>query len=225
MSKVQFFGGCLGVVIAAVMSFHDKAPPAVAPDLHKLTVIEQSNRVLLAWSGPIEKPMRDELAAALARFKDEKRTLVISLNSPGGSIVHGEEVMAAIRSSAQTHRIDTLIEDGSVCASMCVSIFLLGAERVAGPDAQFMFHEASMSDAATKGTGRDARPVDPALRKTFEKAATDALFDNYGRTPRINGRWLRSIRAQIAGRDVWMSGQRLVNEGSGVVDALMKKGK
>ena len=77
--------------------------------------------------------MSERVAAALDRYKADRRRLVLILNSPGGSIEHGRKVVAEIR--ARDRAIDTLVQKAGVCASMCVPIFLAGSKRIADPEA------------------------------------------------------------------------------------------
>ena len=37
----------------------------------------------------------------------------------------------------------------------------------------------------------------------------------------MNAAWLARMRTRIDGRDVWVTGQQLVDEGSGIVDKLV----
>jgi ATP-dependent protease ClpP protease subunit len=216
MARLKWIGVCC---LALAVARCEMAPrSAIEPTSQKLVLREEPDRVLLAWSGPIEKPMRDDIAAALARLEADPRRLVLTLNSPGGSIEQGRAVMAAIRAAAQRRPIDTLVENGAVCASMCVPVYLLGARRMADPAAHFMFHEASIDAAAWKTTGAQAE----ALRKVFETLATDSFYETDLGGQRVNAQWLAGMRGKIVGREVWVSGQQLVDEGSGVVDALVR---
>jgi ATP-dependent protease ClpP protease subunit len=190
-----------------------------------LAIDEQPDRIMLGWSGPVQDPMSARVAAALDRYKADRRRLVLVLNSPGGSIEHGHKVVAAIR--ARDRAIDTLIQKAGVCASMCVPIFLAGSQRMADPEAYFMFHQVSLNSA---GKGNVKRQVmsdsEKALLaqgvKTIEARATDELFHNDIGIRGVSAVWLAGMRAKISDRDVWMSGQQLVDEGSGIVDRLVR---
>lgn len=190
-----------------------------------LSVSEEPDRIVLGWSGPVQEPMRERLAAALDRYKADPRRLVLILNSPGGSVEHGRTVVAAIRSRARA--IDTVVEKAGVCASMCVPIFLAGRERKADPEAYFMFHQVSLNRSAKEDLKRrevsDAeRAVVSEMVKTLETAITDDFFQSDFGIRGVNPAWLAMMRRRIAGGDVWMSGQQLVDEGSGVVDSLVR---
>jgi ATP-dependent protease ClpP protease subunit len=219
MSRFTILGVCCAALLIAESEL---APsPTVGMATQKLAVREEADRVVLAWSGPIAKPMRDDIAAALDKFKADPRRLVLTLNSPGGSLGQGHEVMTAIREAARKRPIDTRVENGAACASMCVPIYLLGAERTADPGAHFMFHEASLDPSAAPEGGPNALAIATLSRKAIETFATDLLYENDIGGQRVNARWLQEMRTKIVGREIWVSARQLVDESSGVVDALV----
>jgi len=187
-----------------------------------LSVSEEPDRIVLGWSGPVQEPMSEHVVAAFDRYKADRRRLVLILNSPGGSIEHGRKVVAAIR--ARDRAIDTLVQKAGVCASMCVPIFLAGTKRMADPDAYFMFHQASLNSSADKrqGFNPSEKALFPLAVKAIESQATDDFFRNDIGIRGVNKVWLAAIREKIVGRDVWMSGQQLVDESSGIVDGLTR---
>jgi ATP-dependent protease ClpP protease subunit len=190
-----------------------------------LSVSEESSRIVLGWSGPVREPMSERVAAALDRYKADQRRLVLILNSPGGSIEHGRRVVAAIR--ARGRAIDTLVQKAGVCASMCVPIFLAGTKRMADPEALFMFHQASLNSSVRENIKRQEfsasqEAIFSQAVKAIETQATDDFFRNDIGIRGINMVWLARMREKISGRDVWMSGQQLADEGSGIVDHLIR---
>jgi hypothetical protein len=219
MSRFKILGFCCAALLIAKSELAPSS--AVGPETQKLTVREEAGRIVLAWSGPIAKPMGNYIAAAIDRFKADPRRLVVSLNSPGGSIGHGHEVMSVIRDAARRRPIDTKVEKGAACASMCVPIYLLGAERTADPAAHFMFHQASFAPSAEREEGKSAPAVAPAYRKVIEAIVTDGFYKNDIGQQRVNAQWLREMRTKIVDREIWVTAQQLVDAGSGVVDALV----
>jgi ATP-dependent protease ClpP protease subunit len=190
-----------------------------------LSVSEEPGRIVLGWSGPVQEPMSERVAAAFDRYKADQRRLVLILNSPGGSIEHGRRVVAAIR--ARGRAIDTLVQRAGVCASMCVPIFLAGTNRMADPEAYFMFHQASLNSSASENMKRQEfsaseEAIFSQAVKAIETQATDDFFRNDIGIRGVNMVWLARMREKISGRDVWMSGQQLVDEGSGIVDRLIR---
>jgi ATP-dependent protease ClpP protease subunit len=190
-----------------------------------LSVSEEPSRIVLGWSGPVREPMSERVAAALDRYKADQRRLVLILNSPGGSIEHGRRVVAAIR--ARGRAIDTLVQKAGVCASMCVPIFLAGTKRMADPEALFMFHQASLNSSVRENIKRQEfsasqEAIFSQAVEAIETQATDDFFRNDIGIRGINMVWLARMREKISGRDVWMSGQQLADEGSGIVDHLIR---
>lgn len=190
-----------------------------------LSVTEEADRIVLGWSGPVQAPMHELVAAAFDRFETDRRRLVLMLNSPGGSVEHGRKVVAAIR--ARNRAVETFVQKAGVCASMCVPIFLAGSRRIADPDANFMFHEISLhigaeGDAKRGRDGESGKAPDPRITKAIESRATDEFFRTDIGLRGVNAVWLAGMRRQISGHDVWISARRLVDEGSGVVDDLVR---
>jgi ATP-dependent protease ClpP protease subunit len=219
MSRIKMLGFCCAALLIAKNALAPSS--ALGPATQKLTVSEETGRIVLAWSGPIANPMRDDIATAIDRFKADPRRLVVTLNSPGGSIGHGHEVMAAIRDAAHGRPIDTSIEKGGVCASMCVPIYLLGSRRTADPRAHFMFHEASFSPHVGPEGGESAPAATPAFRKVIETIVTDGFYETDIGQQRVNAQWLREMRTKIVDREIWVTAQQLIDADSGVVDALV----
>ncbi len=115
--------------------------------------------------------------------------------------------------------------------SMCVPIFLAGRERMADPEAYFMFHQVSVGFGA-KDNKKDntKRPefsdtekvLYSEFVKSIEARATDDFFRSDIGIRGVSAGWTARMRENIAGRDIWMSGQQLVDEGSGIVDRLVR---
>jgi ATP-dependent protease ClpP protease subunit len=190
-----------------------------------LSISEEPDRIVLGWSGPVQEPMSERIAAAIDRYKADRRRLVLILNSPGGSIEHGRKVAAAIR--ARDREIDTLVQKAGVCASMCVPIFLAGTERMADPEAYFMFHQVTFNSSASGNMKRqELSDSEKALLsqaiKTIETQGTDEFFRSDIGVRGVSVVWLARMREKIAGHDIWMSGQQLVDEGSGILDGLIR---
>ena len=86
-----------------------------------------------------------------------------------------------------------------------------------------MFHEASLAVREGKEISNiDLEKISP-IRKTIESLATDDLFLRDIATQRVNARWLAMMRTKITHREIWLTGRQLVDEGSGVVDALVTR--
>jgi ATP-dependent protease ClpP protease subunit len=189
-----------------------------------LSISEEPDRIVLGWSGPVQEPMSERITAALDRYKADPRRLVLVLNSPGGSVEHGRKVVAMIRTHGRA--IETFVDKAGVCASMCVPIFLTGARRIADQEAYFMFHQVSLTSARDNMKRPELNPSEKALLadtvKTIEAHVTDDFYRSDIGIRGVNAVWLARMREKIAGGDVWMSGQQLVDESSGIVDNLIR---
>ena len=224
MSRLTTLGVVCGV-LALWATFQSPSNSRDVATRQTLSVSEQPDRIVLGWSGPVQEPMSENIAAAFDRYKADRRRLVLILNSPGGSIEHGRKVVAAIR--ARDGAIDTFVQKAGVCASMCVPIFLAGRERVADPEAYFMFHQVSLSFGGKDNTKRPAfseteKALYSDIVKSVETRATDEFFRSDIGIRGVSAAWLARMREKIAGRDIWMSGQQLVDERSGIVDRLVR---
>ena len=192
-----------------------------------LSVREEPARIVMTWNGPVQEPMSERFQETFERFEEDPRPILISLNSPGGLVEHGREVMKVIHKASRTRVVDTLVEAGKMCASMCVPIFLVGGERMANPNAKFMFHQATIRvrpehEQALRDLQRSAPGIDVAgLKRSAEQRATDEMWeDDFG--PRsVDARWLNGMRDKIRRGDVWLTGKQLMDQRSGVVDRLM----
>ena len=199
---------------------------SVSTEPRGLTVVEEPTRVVFRWNGPVETPMLEKFEQAFAKRTDDPRRIVITLQSPGGYLEHGAKVIKFIKQMQKTHEVDTAVEAGRTCASMCVPIFLAGADRKAVPSAKFMFHEVSFDkSAAIEQKLREIKRQSPwvdvdALRKEIVVRATNDFFEEFLEPKGVNARWISEMRQNIRGRDVWRTAEELVRQGSGVVDVL-----
>jgi hypothetical protein len=169
--------------------------------------------VHLDWRGQIDAPMAQRLADAYEQHRRSAGTFVLSLSSPGGALDHGARVIRLLKEIARTHRLETRVESGEECASMCVPVYLQGEQRTAASDSAFMFHEVSFREHFSE----DAIDV-PA---SATAAATAYLFDAYFRPAGVPARWIRTVRRDMSGgRDVWKSGAELVGEKARIVQSV-----
>ncbi len=177
----------------------------------QLTVSQQDGIVVLSWRGTIELPMRASFARAFEDWKHQTEHFVIALDSGGGSIREGGEVISLIQAMKQTHTIDTYVGANRDCMSMCVPVFLQGARRIAASNARFMFHEPKrFYDDGTEARGF-----------SFEREAlTERFFERYLAASPVDRRWLDKLLKQWAGQDIFKSGQELVDERSNIVSGL-----
>ena len=204
----------LAVIVPQMSEWEPQLPKG-----QKLTVQQTPERVVFAWTGEVANPMRNEFTEQLERFASDSRRLVVTLNSQGGLVSHGHEVMTVIDRIVRYRQLETHVDAGSICASMCVPIYLMGTRRTAHPRARFMFHEVHVDLTATPaglGSYINSRAI-----KEIEKSGTDKLFEQHLRKSGVDQKWLDTLRQKITRGDYWATGEELMAARSGIVDALL----
>ena len=173
----------------------------------------EDETVFLRWRGKIDAPMASRIAETFERHQADGRKFVLTLSSPGGSLDHGAKVVRLLRKIAETHNLETVVEAGRVCASMCVPVYLQGQRRTAAADAKFMFHEVSFRESVS----RDEIDVPDAAKVI----ATDRLFIKYFTSAGVPEAWIAKVRADMAGgSDVWKTARALADENAGIVQQV-----
>ena len=140
----------------------------------------------------------------------------------------GKQVIDLIDGMQSSHDVDTVVEGQSMCASMCVPIYLAGQKRLAQQGARFMFHEVRFDrrDPAYIEATRELKRLNipphmiSMLEQASIKSGTDELFEKQMNYYNVDQRWLAKIRERIKGRDVWLTADELVAQKSGVVQQL-----
>jgi hypothetical protein len=122
-------------------------------------------------------------------------------------------VVRLLRKIAVTHELETIVESGRRCASMCVPVYLQGRRRRAAEEAYFMFHEVSFRETFSK----DELDVPESAKGT----ATDQLFAKYFAPAGVPDSWIRNVRADMGGgKDIWKTARELVDENAGIVQEV-----
>lgn len=180
-------------------------------DTGQLTVRQNGETVILAWTGQVELPMHTLLLRAFEEWRNRSRHFLLQLNSPGGSVREGGDVVELLQRIKLTHRLDTYVASRNICMSMCVPIFLQGSKRFAAPDARFMFHEPKRF----YDDGSEAKGF------SFErKALTQRFFSRYFVNSPMDSNWRVQLEKDWIGKDIFKSGKQLVEENSGIVTNL-----
>jgi hypothetical protein len=169
--------------------------------------------VYLRWRGKIDAPMESRIADAFDIQKATARRFVLVLSSPGGSLDHGAKVIRLLRKIEETHSVETVVEAGRTCASMCVPVYLHGQRRTAGETAKFMFHEVSFREYLAK--------QDNDVPDSAKASETDRFFRDYFLAVGVPETWIRQVRADMAGHnDVWKTARELMDEHAGIVQQV-----
>ena len=180
-------------------------------DTGQLAVRQNGDIVILTWTGEVELPMHTLLLRAFEEWRNKSKRFVLQLNSPGGSVREGGDVVELLQRIKRTHTLDTYVASNEICMSMCVPIFLQGNKRVAAPDARFMFHEPKRF----YDDGSEAKGF------SFEREVlTRRLFTRYFTNSPMYANWRVQLEKDWIGKDIFKSGKQLLEERSKIVTDL-----
>lgn len=217
-----------GFLVYRVTTLTVPAAPVAPANRSGLDIQESSGRIVLRWSGQVDPAMVTTLEDALARYRYDERPLQLVLNSAGGQVSAGRELLDLIDWMKRQRRLETHVAKGNICASMCVPVYLAGSRRTAAPGARFMFHEARIAKGSAQYAevrkqmeARLSRAEIDALERGALAKTTDLLFGSDMSYWDVNEAWLRRMRQAVrGGKDVWLTAAQLVEQGSGIVHAL-----
>lgn len=180
-------------------------------DTGQLAIRQNGDVVILAWTGEVELPMHTLLVRAFEEWRTKSEHFLLQLNSAGGSVREGGDVVELLQRIKRTHTLDTYVASREICMSMCVPIFLQGNTRIAAPDARFMFHEPK----------RFYEDGSEAKGFSFEREAlTRRFFTRYFTNSPMNANWRVQLEKDWLGKDIYKSGKQLVEENAGIVTDL-----
>jgi len=178
-------------------------------DKGRLTVSQEESAVVLAWNAEVEVPMVVRFDEAFSQWRNKTTRFIVDLNSPGGSLLEGSQLIDLLEEIKRTHRLETRVGDRRYCLSMCVPIFLTGDNRIAAANSQWMFHEPLAVDFFTDEISEIPE---------FEKRRTaERFFNRYFVDSGMDPAWRENLRQEWVGKEVWRTGQQLVNEGSNII--------
>ncbi|MEL6323927.1 MAG: ATP-dependent Clp protease proteolytic subunit [Pseudomonadota bacterium] len=197
-------------VIAFLMWSGDQALLRGAPELD--VDARGDGTVVFSWRGDVRAPMARRFEDAFEEWRGEADAFLIRLDSPGGALAEGNEVIGVIRYMQRSHPVMTEILPGDDCLSMCVPIFMQGEQRRAAPNARFMFHQPIAVDLYTDEVAEQL----PAEREYVAERFLRRYFDD----GQVDPAWVDRLRDDWQRGDVWKSGRDLVDEGSGIVTEL-----
>lgn len=161
--------------------------------------------VVLNWIGPVASPMAQLIESAFREHKQRTSRVVFKISSGGGSVAEGERVIEVLRQIRSTHPLETVVEQGRTCGSMCVFIYLQGQTRTAALSSLWLFHEVSHSDPVTKKIVR------------LDRAAWEKLVTRYYGPAGVSAEWTEKMKPLTIDSDYWQTGADLINANSGIV--------
>ena len=181
----------------------------VYKDTGRLQVVQQGRTVVLSWSSTIELPMTRRFEEAYANWADKTDKFIINLNSGGGYLREGRQVIEFIKQMKKTHLVETTVGGQANCLSMCVPIYLAGEQRSASRNSIWMFHEPRSYNYYT-----DEESDEPESER---RAASDRFFEKYFVNSEMDANWRQQLAREWVGKEVWRSGQQLVEEKSNII--------
>lgn len=181
-------------------------------DKGRLAVYQEGDAVVLEWHSSVRLPMEQRFKEAFREWAGRTGHFIIDLHSNGGALREGNRVIEEINAMKRTHRITTRVQGRHGCLSMCVPIFLQGDERIASARSRWMFHEPRAFDYFD-GT--------EASQPEFERQYySNRFFDKYFTNSPMAPDWRENLRIEWVGKDVWKTGQELVDERSNIITGL-----
>lgn len=158
---------------------------------------------ILFWNGKIFPPMAKQLAKAIADNKATSNRFLLVLNSPGGSVIESEKVIALLQELKKTHQLDTAVHAGKMCGSMCPFIYAQGQRRMAAPASMWLFHEILHWE--------------PGQTPYLERQTWLKLVEKYWVPAGVSPEWISSVKSAVKNRDVYASGDSLIANGSNFI--------
>lgn len=177
----------------------------------RLQISKQADAVVLTWQSDIDIPMAKRFEEAFNAWSDKTDKFVINLNSRGGALREGRLVIELIEQMKKTHLIETNVESGAFCLSMCVPIYLRGEIRSASVNSAWMFHQPTAYDFITG---------DEVSTNKDRLIAGERFIKKYFADSDMNQEWLNRLKQKWIGKDVWYSGQQLLDENSNVIQRI-----
>lgn len=139
--------------------------------------IEDLEKRRLYLNSDIDEGIIDSMVYHIMRFNREdkeagvalenRRPILLYLNTPGGSLVDGYGLVDVIKCS----KTPVYTINQALCASMGFLIYIAGHKRYSMPRAEFLMH-----DGSTMSWGSSAKVQD---RMTFEKEQIEAMTKKY----------------------------------------------
>jgi ATP-dependent Clp protease, protease subunit len=125
------------------------------------------------WEDDPTEPLTDlEVTRAIKDLEREYKRINIRINSPGGSVMHGDPIISAIKSSPA--EIHTYVD--GIAASMAFDIWVSATNRHASTHSKMMVHATS---SIAIGTAKDMERAAEMLRK-FDETSIASMAEATG---------------------------------------------
>lgn len=186
----------------------DPSAPCGRGDLMSSTTA-QAGTLYLQWTGRITAPFYKSIALQFEKAKNRIRTVLLQISSCGGDREGMERAIGLLRRIRQTHRLETIVDRGEICASACVPVFLQGQRRWGALTSSWLFHEVWLWADRNRADVR------------VNRAVTERLFQDYYEAAGVSGPWLNRVRTMIQYSDYWQTGENLWADKSGIITDVL----
>ncbi|MCO5112822.1 MAG: hypothetical protein M9899_01455 [Bdellovibrionaceae bacterium] len=175
----------------------------------KLVEMKDSSETHIDLQGFIAPPMADKFIEIASTLPPAPHRILFKLNSrSGGSVQEGLKIIEAIDElKLNGYQFDSTVLNGETCGSMCVPLFLQGQKRTAGAVSVFMLH--GVVPNAFTNIPNESRTRD--YLKLFIRAGVSEEW--------IEQKWEDGVFTTPG--YFWITGQRLVDEKSGMISDLI----
>ena len=155
--------------------------------------------------------MDKQIERAFDKVKDRTKIVMLILSSCGGKADAMDKAIVVLRRIRQTHALFTIVQNGAMCGSACIPIFLQGTHRFGAPASVWLLHHSS-------GVAADGDTVAYLANPTV----TERTFKEYFVPAGVSKRWLKKVRAKIKSGDYWQTGRDLWESKSGVLTTQLQ---
>lgn len=167
----------------------------------------RSDRSIVLLSGIIRSPMEREFKKLIMSL-DHSKPVELRLNSVGGSIYETRSLIEFLNTfKTSGGELITRVDQGEMCASSCVPLFVQGSKRVAGNVSSFMFHGVAVLMITN-------------IPSEFE---TNIMLKYY-REAGIQENWIQehlALKVWSTPNETWYNGKELYENGSSFVTDLL----
>jgi ATP-dependent protease ClpP protease subunit len=171
----------------------------------------EDNSLRIGLFGPIGPGQAEFIKREFDKYRHDAETVILFLNSAGGLIGAGEQIIKVLREIRLTHTLKTIVMPSWHCASMCVPIYLQGEYRLAGGASLWGFHDAAWM------LNQDGSKAVLSEKETLR------LYQKYYLKAGVQADWIIEVLNKTAGgRTYYQSGLALVQARSGIITGLIE---
>lgn len=168
-----------------------------------LKKIDNNEKTIVLLEGLIRAPLTEKFQKLIAEVH-LKKEIELRFDSVGGSIYETKKLIKILDELKENNiGITTRVDQGSMCASSCVPLFVQGQKRLAGNASSFMFHGVALYAVTNVPGEKDTKIMIDAYRKAG-----------------IAEKWIQEhIDMQVwsSPNETWYNGKELLENGSNFV--------